>query len=156
MWVYIALVGSIGRGEGQACCDWYSDKLFDVGLHRSTCPPSLYLPPFQFVPTAPHLHFSASYCKLIAFDDFSASFFFFFLFFWPSPRTNLLVASSPAVMRGAPGVDGGGNFIKAPIQRVVFNISRHKYKLDRAGTHCFLHHQRIRLRAANLFELQMR
>lgn len=38
-------VGSTGRGKGQACCDWRSDKLVDVRLYLPAFPPSLPLSP---------------------------------------------------------------------------------------------------------------
>lgn len=42
-----------GRGKGQACCDWQSDKLFDVGLCFAARPPLLRLPPTEFIFTVP-------------------------------------------------------------------------------------------------------
>lgn len=33
-------VGSARRHKGQACCDWQSDKLFDVELYFTASPPS--------------------------------------------------------------------------------------------------------------------
>lgn len=69
MWVNSTC--SAGRGEGQAGCNWSSDKLFDVGLYLRA------LPPFAAQFDRPHLHFTSGYCKLVSAFD---SFFFFFFF----------------------------------------------------------------------------
>lgn len=62
-----------GRGEGQAGCDWQSDKLLDVGLHLS---------PFishisNSFSTGLIFYFTSGHCKLAsAFDSFSTFYTF--------------------------------------------------------------------------------
>lgn len=81
-----------GRSEGQAGCDWQSDKLLDVGLHLSPLISHI----SNSFSTGLIFYFTSGHCKLTsAFDSFSTFYTFLACATWLQTEATLSMVRCP-------------------------------------------------------------